>query len=135
MGLGDEAVRLERRKLVADGGTGDVEGSMLEDGLRAHRSAGSDVFLHNLRAGKAERLGLGYDELSARNPRLVHVAINGLGTAGPEADQPVFDYVIQAKTGMIDYQRDASGQGDLMHQLVVDKTSANAAVQGVLAAL
>lgn len=97
--------------------------------------AGSDVFLHNLRAGKAERLGLGYDELSARNPRLVHVAINGLGAAGPEADQPVFDYVIQAKTGMIDYQRDASGQGDLMHQLVVDKTSANAAVQGVLAAL
>ena len=97
--------------------------------------AGADVFLHNLRAGKAEQLGLGYEDLAARNPRLVHVAINGLGAEGPEADQPVFDYVIQAKTGMIDYQRGATGQGDLMHQLVVDKTSANAAVQGVLAAL
>ncbi|MGI9596090.1 MAG: CaiB/BaiF CoA transferase family protein [Acidimicrobiales bacterium] len=97
--------------------------------------AGADVFLHNLRTGKAEALGLNYEALSARNPRLIHASISGLGSTGPEADQPIFDYVIQAKTGMIDYQRDASGQGDLMHQLVVDKTSANAVVQAVLAAL
>ncbi|MCP3992584.1 MAG: CoA transferase [Actinomycetia bacterium] len=97
--------------------------------------AGADVFLHNLRPGKAENLGLAYEELSARNPRLIHAAISGVGSIGPEVDQPIFDYVIQAKTGMIDYQRDQAGHGDLMHQLVVDKTSANALVQAILAAL
>ncbi|MDH3681700.1 MAG: CoA transferase [Acidimicrobiia bacterium] len=97
--------------------------------------AGADVFLHNMRAGKAANLGLRYDDLSARNPGLIDVAINGLGSEGPEAEQPVFDYVIQAKTGMVDYQRDMNGNGDLMRQLIVDKTSANAAVQAVLAAL
>lgn len=97
--------------------------------------AGSDVFLDNMRAGKAASLGLRYEELAERNPRLIDVSINGFGSEGPEADQPVFDYVIQARTGMIDYQRDPDGRGDLTHQLIVDKTSANAAVQAVLAAL
>ena len=80
-------------------------------------------------------LGLGYDALAARNPGIIHASINGLGREGPEADQPVFDYVIQARTGMVDYQRDKDGNGDLNHQLLVDKTSANALVQAVLAAL
>ena len=97
--------------------------------------AGADVFLHNMRAGKAAALGLRYEDLSAENPGLIDVAINGFGSEGPEADLPVFDYVIQARAGMVDYQRDAEGRGDLTHQLIVDKTSANAAVQGVLAAL
>ena len=97
--------------------------------------ADADIFLHNMRAGKAAALGLRYDDLAAKNPGLIDVAINGFGSEGPEADQPVFDYVIQARTGMIDYQRDPEGRGDLTHQLIVDKTSANAAVQGVLAAL
>jgi crotonobetainyl-CoA:carnitine CoA-transferase CaiB-like acyl-CoA transferase len=97
--------------------------------------AGADVFLHNIRPGKAEALGLDYEALSAKNPRIIQAAINGLGSDGPESEQPVFDYVIQAKTGMIDYQRDLSGQGHLMHQLVVDKTSANALVQAILAGL
>ena len=97
--------------------------------------AGADVFLHNMRAGKAAALGLRYEDLADRNPGLIDVAINGFGSEGPEADQPVFDYVIQARTGMVDYQRDMNGNGDLTHQLIVDKTSANAAVQGVLAAL
>lgn len=95
----------------------------------------ADVFLHNMRVGRAEALGLDYESLSARNPGLVDVSINGLGADGPEADLPVFDYVIQAKTGMVDYQRDSEGRGDLTHQLIIDKTSANVAVQGVLAAL
>ncbi len=97
--------------------------------------AEADVFLHNMRPGKAAAMGLDYASMSARNPGLVDVAINGFGSDGPEVEQPVFDYVIQARTGMVDYQRDPDGRGDLMHQLIVDKTSANAAVQGVLAAL
>ena len=98
--------------------------------------ASADVFLHNMRPGKAEGLGLSYDDLSARNPALIYAAISGVGNDGPEAHLPVYDYVMQAKTGMVDYQRDlTSGRSDLVHQVVVDKTSAMGLVQGILAAL
>jgi len=98
--------------------------------------ADADVFLHNIRPGKPDALGLGYDELAARNPRLVYAAISGMGTDGPDADQPVYDYVVQARIGMVDYQRDlGSGRSSLISQLVVDKTTAQATVQAILAAL
>ncbi len=98
--------------------------------------ASADVFLHNIRPGKPEELGLGYDEVAARNPRLIYAAISGVGNEGPEAHLPTYDYVVQAKVGMVDYQRDlSSGRSDLVHQVVVDKTSACGVVQGILAAL
>lgn len=102
----------------------------------AELAASADVFLHNIRPGKPEEIGVGYDHLSAMNPRLIYVAISGVGNDGPVAHLPVYDYVMQAKVGMVDYQRDlATGRSDLVHQVVIDKTSAMAAVQGVLAAL
>jgi len=97
--------------------------------------AGADVFIHNMRPGKAEGLGLAYDALSDVNPGIIYGAITGHGPEGPEAHLPAYDYVVQAKLGMVDYQRDREGRGDLVRQVVVDKTSANALVQGVLAAL
>ena len=98
-------------------------------------AASADVFIHNMRPGKAEGLGLSYEALSAANPRLICGAISGHGPDGPEARLPAYDYVVQAKLGMVDHQRDREGRGDLVRQVVVDKTSANALVQGVLAAL
>ncbi len=99
-------------------------------------ASSADVFLHNMRPGKAERIGVGYEALSARNPRLIYAAISGLGRDGPDADQPVFDYVVQARVGMVDYQRDtATGKASLISQVVVDKSTAMAAVQAILAAL
>jgi crotonobetainyl-CoA:carnitine CoA-transferase CaiB-like acyl-CoA transferase len=99
-------------------------------------AASADVFLHNIRPGKPEALGVGYAALAARNPRLVYAAISGLGTDGPDADQRVYDYVIQARVGMVDYQRDtATGKASLLSQVVVDKSTGLAAVQAILAAL
>jgi len=95
----------------------------------------ADIFFHNMRPGKAEGLGLDYEALAAKNPRIIYGAITGHGPEGPEAHLPAYDYVVQAKLGMVDYQRDKEGRGDLVRQVVVDKTSANALVQGVLAAL
>jgi len=95
----------------------------------------ADIFFHNMRPGKAEGLGLNYEALAAKNPRIIYGAITGHGPEGPEAHLPAYDYVVQAKLGMVDYQRDKEGRGDLVRQVVVDKTSANALVQGVLAAL
>jgi len=98
--------------------------------------ASADIFLHNMRPGRPEHLGIGYEEMSARNQRLIYAAISGMGNEGPEAHLPAYDYVLQAKTGMVDYQRNLdTGHSDLVHQVVVDKTSANALVQGILAAL
>ena len=98
-------------------------------------AASADVFIHNMRPGKAEGLGLSYEALSAVNPGIICGAISGHGPDGPEAHLPAYDYVVQAKLGMVDHQRDREGRGDLVRQVVVDKTSANALVQGVLAAL
>lgn len=96
----------------------------------------ADVFLHNIRPGKPEALGLGYEALAARNPRLVYAAISGLGQDGPDVDQRVYDFVVQARVGMVDYQRDAgTGRASLISQVVVDKSSGMAIVQAILAAL
>jgi crotonobetainyl-CoA:carnitine CoA-transferase CaiB-like acyl-CoA transferase len=96
----------------------------------------ADVFLHNIRPGKPEALGLGFADLAARNPRLVYAAISGLGGDGPDADQRVYDFVVQARIGMVDYQRDpTTGHASLISQVVVDKSSGMAAVQAILAAL
>ncbi|MBY0401918.1 CoA transferase [Myxococcota bacterium] len=96
----------------------------------------ADVFLHNIRPGKPEAIGLGYEALSGRNPRLIYAAISGLGQDGPDADQRVYDFVVQARVGMVDYQRDAAtGQASLISQVVVDKSSGMAIVQAILAAL
>lgn len=98
--------------------------------------AGADVFVHNMRPGKAENLGLDYEALAERNPRLIYAVISGLGSAGPESHLPTYDYVMQGKIGMVDYQRDLStGRSDLVRQVVVDKTTAMGLVQAVLAAL
>jgi crotonobetainyl-CoA:carnitine CoA-transferase CaiB-like acyl-CoA transferase len=104
--------------------------------LLADMVADADVFLHNIRPGKPDALGLGYDEMAARNPGLIYAAISGMGNDGPDADQPVYDYVVQARLGMVDYQRDlGTGRASLIGQVLVDKTTAQAAVQAILAAL
>lgn len=51
----------------------------------------ADVFLTNVRPGGIERSGLGYETLSARNPRLVYCAVTGYGLEGPDANRPGFD--------------------------------------------
>ena len=104
--------------------------------LLVELATSADVFLHNIRPGKPEALGVGYEELAAHNPRLVYAAISGHGNDGPDADQRVYDFVVQARVGMVDYQRDViSGKANLISQVVVDKAAAMAAVQAILAAL
>jgi itaconate CoA-transferase len=63
--------------------------------------ARADVFLHNLVPGAVERLGLGYDELAARYPRLVWCGISGYGPDGPYRDKKAYDLLVQAESGVI----------------------------------
>ncbi len=59
----------------------------------------SDVFVQNFRAGTAERLGIGYADLSAVNPGIVYCSITGYGDHGPYRDRPGQDLVIQGYSG------------------------------------
>ena len=96
----------------------------------------ADVLLTNQRPGKPAALGLGHDELRARNPRLVYVHITGFGDDGPYADLPTWDFVLQGLLGMVSYQSDpVTGAMDMTRQVVVDKCTAYTACQAVLGAL
>jgi crotonobetainyl-CoA:carnitine CoA-transferase CaiB-like acyl-CoA transferase len=98
--------------------------------------ASADVLLHNLRPGKLDKLGVGYEAASARTPGLVVVSISGFGADGPWSALPCYDFVVQGLVGIIDYQRDPeTGRADLVRTFLVDKATAYTAVQAVLAAL
>lgn len=61
----------------------------------------ADGLIENFRTGAMDRLGLGYDTLSRDNPGLVYCAITGFGTDGPYAQQPGYDTVGQAMSGLL----------------------------------
>jgi crotonobetainyl-CoA:carnitine CoA-transferase CaiB-like acyl-CoA transferase len=61
----------------------------------------SDVFVHNLAPGAAERLGLGYDALAVTAPRLIWAGISGYGPDGPYRDRKAYDMLIQAEAGVV----------------------------------
>ncbi len=61
----------------------------------------ADVVWENFRPGVMARRGLGYDVLSAINPRLIYCAISGFGQQGPERDTAAFDGKIQAMSGIM----------------------------------
>jgi len=64
-------------------------------------AAKCDVLIENYRPGVMDRLGLGYEVLSALNPRLIYCAISGFGMTGPLRDRPSFDIVMQALSGAL----------------------------------
>jgi crotonobetainyl-CoA:carnitine CoA-transferase CaiB-like acyl-CoA transferase len=61
----------------------------------------SDVLVENFRVGGLDRLGFGDGVLSDLNPDLVHLAISGFGTDGPDAAKPGYDFVVQATGGLM----------------------------------
>src|SRR4029453_1253583 len=95
---------------------------------------GADVLIENFRPGVAERIGIGYAALAAQNPRLVYVAVSGFGPDGPDAEQPAYDMVIQALSGLAHAQKEG-GQPRLIRNLMADKSSALSAAYSALAAL
>lgn len=59
----------------------------------------SDVLIENFRPGVAGKLGLSYEELRTKNPRLVWCSISGFGQDGPYRDYPAYDMIVQALSG------------------------------------
>ena len=96
---------------------------------------GADVFAQSLRAGTAERRGLGYETLRARNERLVYCSIGAFGQAGPLADQPGYDPLLQAFAGLISITGEPDRPGVRVGASVIDIGTGVWAALGVVAAL
>lgn len=82
-----------------------------EDGLALVRdlAAKCDVLVENYRPGVMERLGLGWEQLHAINPRLIYCSISGYGQTGPLKDRPSFDIVLQAMSGALSMNGEPGG--------------------------
>ncbi len=95
----------------------------------------SDVLLENFRPGVMDRMGFGYPEMAARNPRLVYASITGYGHTGPWQNRRAFASVVQAEAGYVEiegksrgvYSNDVSSHADVYTGLEC--------LAGVLAAL
>jgi crotonobetainyl-CoA:carnitine CoA-transferase CaiB-like acyl-CoA transferase len=96
---------------------------------------GADVFVQSLRAGTAERLGLGSDALRARNARLVHCSIRAFGQQGPLASDPGYDQLMQAFAGLISITGEPDRPGVRVGASVVDIGTGVWAALGIVAAL
>src|SRR5690606_7008935 len=63
--------------------------------------AGADVFVQNLAPGAASRLGLSYEALRQKHPRLIVCDISGYGADGPYRDKKAYDLLIQSESGFL----------------------------------
>ncbi len=73
------------------------------DGLEAllRVAERSDVVVQSLRPGLAEQIGLGYERVSSRQPRVIYCSIGAFGTAGPLRERPGYDPLMQAAGGIM----------------------------------
>lgn len=99
----------------------------------------ADVLVENFRAGVMERLGLGWEVLSARNPRLVYATIRGFGDRrtgeSPYADWPAYDVVAQAMGGIMGITGAMGGPPTKIGPGVGDIVPGLMLVNGILAAV
>ena len=96
--------------------------------------ARADVLVENFRPGTMEKLGLGYEELSALHPGLVYCSVTGFGTDGG-AHLPGYDLLVQAMGGLMSVTGEPDGRGTKAGVALVDVITGLHAGMGVLAAL
>ncbi len=94
-----------------------------------------DVFLQNYRVGKIDKFKLDYASVQKSNPNVVYLSITGFGAKGPRADDPATDSVMQAYTGMMSINRNATGVPQRIEMLAIDFSTGLYAFQAVAAAL
>jgi crotonobetainyl-CoA:carnitine CoA-transferase CaiB-like acyl-CoA transferase len=95
--LGRYFVPLNRGKRSAVVDLKSAEGRATSERLLAT----ADIVLHNIPRERAERFGLGWDELHAAHPTLVVGRVSSFGTTGPLVDAPAYDLVAQARAGLL----------------------------------
>jgi crotonobetainyl-CoA:carnitine CoA-transferase CaiB-like acyl-CoA transferase len=100
--------------------------------LRMVRDA--DVLTENYRRGTLEKLGLGYDVLSAVNPGLIYCAVSGYGRDGPYGDKPGFDLIAQGFSGLMSVTGEPGRAPAKTGNSIADINAGILAVAGITAA-
>ena len=122
-----------KRSIALD--LGSAEGRTIVERL----AESTDVVIQNFRPGVIGRLGLGYEQLSALNPKLVYLSISGFGQTGPRAGERAYDPIIQFYSGIAATQGrihpEHPHQPEQVNQLILDKLTAYTGCQAVTAAL
>ena len=96
----------------------------------------ADVFVEAFRPGVVKRLGVGYEAVSARNPKIVYCSISAFGQEGRHAQKPAHDLVVQAMTGFMDLGRGLTDNEPAPPGIAfADASSSLMALSGILMAL
>lgn len=95
----------------------------------------ADVVLEGFRPGVMERMGLGPDDLRARNPRLIYARLSAFGGNGPHSSRPGVDLMVAAESGMTTGMPTPTGKPQIIPFQLVDNASGHVLAQAVLAAL
>ena len=97
--------------------------------------ARADVLVENFRPGTLDRMGLGYQDLSARRPDLVFCSISGFGQTGPRRREPGYDAVLQGEGGLMSITGSDDGPGYRLGVAIADIATGMFAAYGVAMAL
>ncbi len=95
----------------------------------------ADVVVENFRPGVMDALGIGYQAMAERNPRIIYCSISGFGADGPYADRPGLDQIIQGVSGLMSVTGFEGGEPVRVGIPIADLLTGLFAAYGVLAAL
>ncbi len=95
----------------------------------------ADILIENMRPGTMTRIGLGYEAVRARNPKLIYCAISGYGQTGPARDDAAMDLIVQASSGLISTTGVEGGEKVRSGHSVADITAGMFAIIGIQLAL
>ena len=95
----------------------------------------ADVFANNMRKGVLERLGLGYEDFRAVNPRIIYAVASGYGDEGPERTLPSMDIMAQARSGFMGMNGDPESPPQAAPAATGDQVGSYFLAHGILAAL
>lgn len=94
-----------------------------------------DVLVENFRPGTMERIGLGYEAVHGRNPRLVYCSISGYGQNGPSRDEAAMDLIVECSSGFMSITGTEAGEQVRSGYAVADINAGLFATIGILMAL
>jgi len=98
-------------------------------------AARADVLIESYRAGAADALGLGYEDIKALNPRIVYCSVSGYGRTGPAKDKPGYDLMLQAYGGVMSVTGEPDREPVRIGYSLVDITCGWIAYSGIMTAL
>jgi crotonobetainyl-CoA:carnitine CoA-transferase CaiB-like acyl-CoA transferase len=95
----------------------------------------ADIVVENLRPGRMRKFGFDYERLAARNPRIICMSVNAFGNRGPEHNQPGFDPLLQARSGVMAAQGGHHGHPVYLTCAICDYGAAMLSALGCVLAL